>query len=263
MEPDRQRPRLVRNPLKAALGAAREGLASLLFPNECLFSGEPVEPAKGFRYLGSQALASLALIESPLCRRCGAALSRENLDVTGCAACAGFEPLFEECRSCFSFTGAGRGLIIQLKYHGGCYLADDLAGVALSNRTFAAFLEAAVLVPVPLHPRKQREREYNQAEVLAKAIASRLPNTEVGQLLCRVRDTQTQTSYDREHRRQNVARAFALRHDRDGKPVQLDLAKRYIVVDDVYTTGSTLSACAAVLKAGGAAQVDGATLARG
>jgi ComF family protein len=112
------------------------------------------------------------------------------------------------------------------------------------------------LVPVPLHPRRLREREFNQAALLAEHLSRRV-SLPVCDALQRFRYTGTQTALDRRGRRQNLRNAFALRQNVDVSDLNL------LLVDDVLTTGATLDACAAVLLEHGAACVRALTLARG
>jgi ComF family protein len=112
-----------------------------------------------------------------------------------------------------------------------------------------------VIVPVPLHPARERERGFNQAALLARSLAVRtgLP---VKPVLERIRYTTTQTAFDRAERMENLHNAFRLRRRQDVQGL------RVLLVDDVLTTGSTLSECARVLKQARASSVYAATAAR-
>ena len=151
-----------------------------------------------------------------------------------------------------------REVMHGFKYSKHLYLRYPLAawlGEALEDpRLREARLDC--IVPVPLHPARERERGFNQAEILAQLLARRagLP---VRPLLQRIRYTTTQTQFDRAQRIENLAGAFRLRR---GVDVQ---GCRVLLVDDVLTTGSTLSECADVLKRAGALTVHAATAARG
>jgi ComF family protein len=154
--------------------------------------------------------------------------------------------------------GIVRDLIHRFKYGGevwvGALLADfltqGLRDPRLKGRSFDA------VVPVPLHPLRRREREFNQAEVLCRELA-RKNNLAFCEALERLRYTVTQTHFDRRRRMQNLRDAFGLRRN---APVQ---GKELLLVDDVLTTGSTLDECARVLLAAGARSVRALTVARG
>ena len=117
----------------------------------------------------------------------------------------------------------------------------------LKSTYWRAYFSDTILLPVPLHPRKQRQRGYNQSEKIANSIAQCFQLTEVQSLLIRMNDTRTQTKLNREQRRQNIKNAFAIRAD-----AVLNPHLCYVLVDDVFTTGATLNACAVVLRTAGA-----------
>ena len=145
-------------------------------------------------------------------------------------------------------TPALRALVHGLKYEGHRAASRELVDVA-SDRIPVGFCpESAVLVPVPLHPPRRRDRGYNQSDLLAARWKARTGRPAVGNWLCRTRDTGTQTKLGSGERRRNLEGAFAVgKGFRSGVPV--------VLVDDVLTTGATLSACAAVLLAAGAPSV--------
>jgi ComF family protein len=149
--------------------------------------------------------------------------------------------------------------VIGLKYHHGLHLLADCAALFRGAPHLLEHVRGARLVPVPLHPRKRRERGYNQSALLAAELAREAGGeTTVESLLVRRIDTATQTAFDRERRRANLQNAFALA---PGAPLRS--FARYVLVDDVFTTGSTVNACALALRAGGGERVDVATLAHG
>lgn len=116
-----------------------------------------------------------------------------------------------------------------------------------------------MLVPVPLHPRKERDRGYNQSRLLASCLAAAAGGgTRVEALLRRAVDTPSQTGFDRKTRRDNLKNAFALASGAAITPGQ-----HYLLVDDVFTTGSTLNSCAQVLRHAGCLNLDVITLGHG
>jgi ComF family protein len=151
-----------------------------------------------------------------------------------------------------------REMIHRLKYGKELWLGRILAGwmsEGLADPRLAGWTPDA-LVPVPLHPKRLREREFNQAEILCQEL-SRTTGIRVFSPLLRQRYTTTQTQLDRRGRRQNLRDAFVPGKNRDVTNMNL------LLVDDVLTTGSTLDACAAVLLEAGARSVRALTAARG
>ena len=167
-------------------------------------------------------------------------------------------PVFDRGFAIALFKGGVRGLVYALKYEGGLWTLDDIRALAGRSPGLLDFMGDSVLVPVPLHSRKLRERGYNQSELLAREFEKLSRELVVDDLLERVVDTPSQTQFNRQERRRNLKNAFSLRQNR-----AIDPAKRYIIVDDVFTTGSTINACAAALLSAGASRVDALTFGHG
>ena len=201
-------------------------------------------------------LASPAPLEAEhFCSCCHTPFINEYpLDKHGvCAACRSGLRGFDRA-ACFGFyEGSLRSLIHLYKYAGMKPLARTLAG--FMERAMDADQRFDAVVPVPLHWRKKWQRGFNQAELLARHI-SRRRHIPLLQALRRKRPTAVQASLAVAGRRRNVAGAFAVLH---GAALA---GKRILLIDDVMTTGATASACAAVLKRGGAKSVSLLTLAR-
>ena len=157
------------------------------------------------------------------------------------------------------FTGTVRAALHALKYAGERRLATPL-GEAAAERWRRAGAGGDIVVPVPVHAERARERGYDQAVLLAEAVAGRLRLPTVA-FLERERRTVAQFELDRRQRRTNVAGAFNLR-SRDPRLRAAVRGRWLILVDDVTTTGSTLAACGDVLMAAGALAVSGLTIAR-
>lgn len=167
-----------------------------------------------------------------------------------CPHCHGLHPAFREGRTVTLFKGAARDMVHVLKYRKGLHVLTDIESLIRSNAHVVDFLRGAVLVPVPLHPRKERERGYNQSLLLARVFA-RAGGATVQPLLRRVVDTGSQTHFDRKERLENLKNAFALARGAGITPKH-----HYILVDDVFTTGSTLNSCARVLRRAGGLNLD-------
>jgi ComF family protein len=199
--------------------------------------------------------ASVRLITPPLCDMCGDPL-RGVLEQAVCSSCAVHLRVVQRARAAGEYDGTLREIIHALKYQQRHSLADGLA--ALMRKAGNRVLEDAdCVVPVPLHPRRQRARGFNQARELARRLGPPVIDA-----LVRARHTVPQVELPADRRQENVRGAFRLRHRfLTGNCVAVK-GLRVVVVDDVSTTGSTLDVCAAVLKEAGAAEVYALTAAR-
>ena len=223
-----------------------KGIAlDFLFPQWCVGCG------KEGAFICCSCQRSLPRVMPPLCPRCGKPQSSGTL----CPACVNWQADIEGIRSPFRFEGVIRQAIHQLKYGNLRALAEPLAKL-LNDYLVANPVPGEVLVPVPLHPKRLRERGYNQSKLLAKELDKLANLPVVDDCLTRQQHAPPQArSLTVEERRSNVAGAFACRdHSLQNK--------RVLLIDDVSTSGATLDACATALKAVGATSVWGLVLAR-
>jgi len=222
----------------------RNQFFDLLFPPCCV----------GCRRVGAwlcaDCLAQVPRVEPPFCARCGGVVVADGL----CARCR-TAPLQIECiRSAVYFEGVLREAIHRLKYCGRTVLADPLGDLMVAC-WMQHPMPADVVVPVPLHTARLRERGYNQAALLAREMARRVGLVVEEQTLVRWRVTAPQVELDARQRKENVRDAFRCSGDALA-------GKQVLLIDDVYTTGATLEACAVALYEGGARGVRALTLAR-
>ena len=230
----------------------------VVFPRSCVHCGGLPEGGR-LRHLCPACERMLFVVGPPHCTTCGHPFYGETEVNRLCPHCEALEPKFGEGKTAILLKGPGRSLVHALKYHHGLHVLEDIAVLMATAPGYAEYLHDAVLVPVPLHPRKLRERRYNQSLLLAQCCAQAAAGrAAVGELLCRVVDTESQTHYDRATRQENLKNAFALAPGASINPVQ-----RYLLVDDVFTTGSTLNACAAVLRRAGVLNLDVVTFGHG
>lgn len=235
-----------------------DGFQRLVFPPVCLHCGELVEDASGYTTLCRACAYDLKLVHGEVCSCCGHPYyGPDELDYF-CEHCAGLKAVFGQGRTLVHFKGPGRTLILELKYHHGLHVLEDIRRLALKAKTVQAWADGAVLVPVPMHARKLRERSFNQTERLAEVFLAAGVGQRIEACLRRVQYGKSQTSFDRAQRMVNLQGAFAL-HPRS----TIDPASRYVLVDDVFTTGSTLNQCSQVLLSAGAQRVDVLTFAHG
>jgi ComF family protein len=195
-------------------------------------------------------------IASPLCTVCGRPFASNVEKDHFCEDCLRRKPFYDMVRAPYLYEGAIMEAIHQFKYAGRFYLADSLGPLLASFAKY--WMEATVdclTMPVPLHPKRLRERGFNQSLLLSRHAAS-LIGTELDFLsLRRIRYTQPQTGLRSEERRRNVRKAFEITNEEAVKD------RIVLLVDDVTTTGSTLNECARVLKRAGAEKVFGLVLA--
>jgi ComF family protein len=217
----------------------------LLFPQRCLGCGEEGE------LLCKACLKTLPRIFPPLCPRCGRPQTSEIL----CPACASWQASIDCIRSPLKFDGLVRTAIHQFKYKNLRSLDEPLA-LLLKDYFYHYPLPVEVVVPVPLHPQRMRERGYNQSELLARKFAALFHFPLNATALRRTGYIKPQVKTESlGERRQNVQGCFSC------KSAEL-AGKQVLLIDDVATSGATLDACALALKSGGANQVYALTAAR-
>jgi ComF family protein len=197
-------------------------------------------------------------IEPPFCERCGLPYEGSITTTFECSNCREMDLHFRSARSAVVASPLILDVIHRYKYKRALWFEPFLADLLI--RRAAPLLQQEKwdrIIPVPLHPLKRRQREFNQAERLARHLSQATGIPMNAGLLRRVQPTRTQTLLSRKERAENVRRAFALR----GR--EKLHGENLIVFDDVMTTGATTSACAKVLRDHGAGDVCVWTVARG
>lgn len=217
----------------------------ILFPPYCVGCG------KEGAFICLACRRALPRITPPVCPKCG----RPQPSGILCPDCVDWQAAIDGIRSPFRFEGAMREAIHQLKYQNLRALAAPLAEM-LQEYLNASPLDVDVLAPVPLHRKRLRERGYNQASLLAQELGKLIDIAVKDDVLVRQRHTLPQArTANAAERKLNIADSFTCRDNRlKGRKV--------LLLDDVATSGATLDACAAVLKANGAASVWGLVMAR-
>jgi competence protein ComFC len=218
-------------------------LADLFYPQRCVGCDR-----RASDLLCRACFEALPHIGHPYCARCGMPTAFET---SVCDECKGVDFGFESARAPLRYDGAGKEIVHTLKYRGYTRVVERLAaplmlGVLNREDRFDA------VVPVPLHRSRLRRRGFNQAELLARGVARKI-NAPVSGTLQVVRKTRDQVELSATDRRANVEGAFSAKGSVRGK---------VLLIDDVFTTGATMSACADTLVQAGAEEVHALSLCR-
>ena len=211
-------------------------IEQLLLPAECVLCHALLLERDAARIVCPVCRNRWRPVRPPWCERCG----QPEPHFGPCRLCAEWPAALTAVRSAVWLSDGAREAVHALKYRGLARIADDLAAAMATPLVPAD--AASVLVPIPLAPKRLRQRGYNQSEALARALSRRW-KVPVVNVLVRSRETATQTALTPETRLANVAGAF-----RPGHRPGLNLpATRLVLVDDVFTTGATLAEAARAL----------------
>ena len=258
--------------LVSSLSGVAESLFATLFPSDCRLCGTPLVNISRLPVCRA-CLADIHPIAGGVCSRCGERVfspyaTGNDANEALCGLCRRLEPAFAKAVAYGSYDGGLRELIHLLKYEQvrpaaavlGRMLAEALSGLGAGS-----IHGPMLVVPVPLHAGKLRQRGFNQSELIARVAIKRHalnPPTGIGHLVLhpgileRRRETQSQTGLTRHQRRENIRGAFAV-----VRPSEI-AGGNILLIDDVFTTGTTASECARVLRRAGASKIYVATVAR-
>ena len=238
------------------LGALIPTVLDLVYPRECAGCGAPA--GHEARYFCWDCLARFEFITERFCSLCGDPVEGMVEHEFKCSACRDRQPHFDMARSAARYRGHLKQSLQAFKYNRATHLTRDFVSL-LEGCVRAHYMSVPLdaVACVPLYPRKERERTYNQAGLLASGLASALDLPLLDVCLRRIRSTSTQTDLTAGERRKNIHDAFATDKHRwlEGRSL--------LLVDDVMTTGATVNECAKALKQGGAHHVYVVTVARG
>ncbi len=228
---------------------------SLIYPAQCVGCGKPVEDSHG---LCGKCWAETPFVTGPVCDKCGAPLPGESDGETDlCDECLTTQRPWSRGRAALSYTGRGRRFVLGLKYHDRLdYVPPAAAWMARAGRPILK--DDMLVVPVPAHWTRIFTRRYNQASELARALARETGLDVAPTGLVRKTRTAPQEHKTREQRAENLAGAIAP-HPKRGHALK---DRRILLVDDVFTSGATLTAAAEACHTAGAREVCVLTLAR-
>ena len=237
---------------------AYDAALALVYPQTCAVCGASVESRHdGVACASCWRTTRLFEEDDTLCWQCGAFtdvwVSKERRIGVRCGQCD--EAAFTAARACGFYEGALRASVLELKRKP--HVASRLAGLMYKTQQRAPLNSTNLIIPIPLHSERERERGFNQAVLLARELArlSQLPVDEYS-VVRRVHTERHRAGMDARARRDSVATAFAIRHPK------LVAGQSVLLVDDVFTTGATVSSCAAALTGAGAKDIFVLTLAR-
>jgi ComF family protein len=244
------------SPLRTPLAHAFARALDSVLPQRCLKCGVVVA-AQGGAALCPACWQTLSFLGAPCCACCGQPFDFDLGPDALCGACTQAPPAFDRARSVLRYDEASRDLILAFKHADRTSLTPAFAAW-LKRAGDDLIPDADIIVPVPLHWSRLFGRRYNQAALLAMALGALTGKAVIPDLLTRRRATAKQGHLGRLARQRNVAGAFVLHPRR----LQTLAGKRVLLIDDVITTGATVTSCAKVLRQAGAQAVDVLALAR-
>lgn len=232
-----------------------DSLADFFFPPQCLLCRGFILTYKHGHFC-IDCLEKFSFSNGPMCLKCGILFKSQNGGNHLCGRCIAWKTSFDRARALGTYEGVLRKAIHSFKYDKESMLANPLGkllseyGSRLLNKE-----EYNLIIPVPLHPQRLRQRGFNQSLMLAKKISEAWQVKVCAECLKRIKWTIPQTMLPVNERQRNVKGAFSC----SDSAVR---GKKVLLVDDVYTSGSTVNECANVLKKHGVLQVDVLILAR-
>lgn len=217
-------------------------IGSLLFPPVCVYCG--AERPNDDSVACIECSRNILPVERPFCALCGRPAPGLNSGINRfCGKCSSHRPSFDKARFCVYYSSVVRRGILQFKFNSSLYLGEALLG--LLSKTFEEhFLSENLdaIIPIPVHKKRLLHRGYNQCAVLAGKLGARFGIPAPTDVLVKTRNTVPQTQLKRKQRMDNIKGSFDVK-----KPGKVK-GKRVLVLDDVFTTGSTVSEAALTLK---------------
>ena len=231
-------------------------ILDLVYPRSCSICGSP--PEDDADHFCWDCLSGISMVQAPYCSRCGDPVDGRVDGDFVCYYCGEHNPHFDCARSAARYDGPLRKAICSFKYNQALWLRRDLVRMlhACAEHHYGS-TEIDAVTYVPLFPARRRQRGFNQAQLLANGMAKLMHKPLLRNCLARVRPTPSQTNLTASQRITNVKGAFR------AKKARWLEGRRLLLVDDVMTTGATVSECSRVFKAAGVSRVYVVTLARG
>lgn len=230
---------------------------NFIFPRNiyCILCGKPVERDEKYSICGD-CKTNLQFIEGKTCEKCGKPIG--EFDINGkCHECINSSHFFTKAISCIEYDDISKKIIYGLKYSKKRYISYHIAEIMYDRLKEEKMDCFDIIIPVPLHPIKKRDRSFNQANIIGKYLSYMTDISIDNKTLIRSKDTITQNMLTREQRRKNLEHAFNVVKRND------IINKSILIIDDIYTTGATINQCSKVLIENGARAVYAVTFATG
>lgn len=233
------------------MGSKVEFILGFLYPRCCPVCGKIVMPKGNKICAGCK--EHLIYIKEPRCKKCSKPIMNEEQEY--CFDCSGKNFSYICGRALFEYNKEMKQSISEFKFHAKKEYVDFYVEEMLQHyKTWISDIEPDVILPVPLHKSKRRQRGFNQAELLAKGLGKVLKIPVITDFLIREKNTVPQKLLDNKERAKNLKHAFKV-SDKYSKGNQMLYASKALLVDDIYTTGTTIDLCSKVLKENGISQV--------
>ncbi len=236
--------------MRRILSFLREGFLDLIYPSNiyCISCGNIIDDSRPYA-LCDACVRMLKWANGRTCSRCGKIL-QDCYELELCSDCLNTEHAFEKGYACVEYGSMEREILHQFKYKDKAYLGRKLAEI-MFDRIRVEELKPDFIIPVPMFASKKKTRGYNQAAVLAKSLAEFMERPYAGNLLNRVVETAAMSGLGAAERRRNIQEAFVV----SAKGKRILKGKVILLIDDIFTTGSTADACSMVLLKAGAGRV--------
>ncbi len=233
-----------------------DSFLELIYPekNTC-FICEKYDEEIGERYICCDCEKKIKKIIPPVCAKCSKPINYDK-STELCRECSGDERYFETSKSLYAYEGVIKNAIYKYKYYNKPYFYKFFGNLLVDYMNREGYLNFDYILSVPLHPSKLRSRGYNQAELLAKYLSDKLSIPYIVALK-RTKKTEKQSEQSKEERRKNLKNAFIVKKSSD-----IILNSTVLLVDDIYTTGSTVNECSKALITYGVKKVYVLTIAR-
>ncbi|MDP2921186.1 MAG: ComF family protein [Candidatus Omnitrophota bacterium] len=231
-------------------------MLNLLYPSICRACSKKLGDFN--RNICSECAGKIKERLPPFCLKCGKQIGEDPAPADICQDCRNNEPHFDRAWSACIYEGTLKNLIHDFKYNRITCLSADFASLMTGfMKKHGIGKDSQVIVSVPMHTSRLFRREINHSDVLASSLGKRLGIPYTGSALKKIKNTSEQNKLGRQERIKNLCSSFSIKNS------SRILNKNILLVDDLFTTGSTVNECSKILKASGAGQIEVITLARG